>query len=127
MKILLPVLLFLFSCSSPPVKESPNFSPIPSFGCQKYKGKEWESCLIKLVGKLENILNEKPVLASTETNRIDSEFVEYIYEYCLGDKDLCFKVNEKKYEPTTLGLIWNATKKIGLGFAIGFVTGVTVK
>jgi len=118
------LLIFLFNCSSVEIKEDKNNnSPIPTFGCQKYKGKEWESCIVKLMGKLESILNEKPKRTILSKDRQDDENVLYTYSYCLGNDDICFTVKELKYEPTTLGVIWSTTKKIGLGFVIGFLSG----
>jgi hypothetical protein len=127
MKILSIVLIsFLIGCSTLTVEEKPVSSPIPVFGCQKYKGKEWESCVIKLMGKLEKILNEKPERTIINTERYDSKYVDYTTQYCLGDKDICFDVIERKYEPTVMGLVIDAVIKVGIGFGLGFASGVTV-
>ena len=118
------IVLAMIGCSSVTVDEKPVSSPIPVFGCQKYKGKEWESCVVKLMGKLEKILNEKPERSIVSSERYDSKYVDYTFQYCLGDKDICFEVTERKYEPTVMGLVIDAVIKVGIGFGLGFASGV---
>jgi hypothetical protein len=118
------VISVMISCSSFRGEEKPISSPIPIFGCQKYKGKDWESCVLKLMGKLEKILNEKPERTIVNSERYDSKYVDYTFRYCLGEKDICFEVIERKYEPTLMGMVLDAVVKVGIGFGLGFASGV---
>jgi hypothetical protein len=84
-----------------------------------------------LVKQLENIQNAKIVIEKQKLDRVDQEYVNYKSIYCFADnsgkeKYLCFETIKKEYDPTVIGIVIDWSKKLGIGGAIGFVSGVYI-
>lgn len=126
MRYLFVLLIFAVSCSTNQNKEPAKPKPIASFGCSKYKGKDWEKCMISLVGKLENIVNLEPKKNVLSSERVDNRFILVRYEYCFGENDLCFQESEYVYDPTIIGKAISFIEPMSLGVVFGVIIGVYI-
>ena len=131
MKIIVLILAILISNCSTPEKIT-NYSPNLSVGCSNItESKERLLCISKMVKQLEDIRNSKIIVVSKKKNeRINESFSSFTTIYCFSNKDekekfLCFESTKEEYDPTLLGIIFDYTKKIGFGFVIGLVTGLS--
>ena len=124
--IIILTLLLLISCSSAERTEPIKGNPVPKFGCSKYKGKDWEKCVMNLLNKLESIVNIPPSKTLLDSKRYNQEYIIETYSYCFGSNDFCFEESEYVYDPTVIGRLINFSKPLGVGIIVGTIFGLYV-
>jgi len=125
-KIVAIILLLALQCSSiQTIEQPPEVSPELQYGCASYTGKDWEKCIVKLVGKLQDISNKKPTKKLLEENRISENWVVKKYSLCFGDDSICAIETQNVYDPTLWAKVrpYLVTGSITIG--IGFLLGVS--
>jgi len=88
-----------------------------SNGCQSYKGKEWDSCIIKLLKEFQDIYNSPVISEVLSENRVSEDNVVIVTKYCI--KSICFEEKREEYRPT----IFSMVKKNLIVFGGGILTG----
>lgn len=112
------VFLFLFNCKvSEPKLSKPEVKISMQNGCYGYKGKDWDSCIIKLVKEFQDIYNAPVVSEIVSENRVSEDNVSITTKYCV--KSICFEETREEYDPTFLSVV----KKNIIIFSGGVLTG----
>lgn len=131
MKIfVLLVTLILSNCSTP--EKIVKYNPTIENGCSAItESKERLVCISKMVKQLEDIRNSKIIIVDKKkVSRIDETYSSFKTTYCFTDqtekdKFLCFESIKEEYDPTFIGIVFDYSKKIGFGFVVGLVTGLS--
>lgn len=131
MKIIVLILsLIIGNCSTP--EKITKYNPTIEKGCSAITdSKERLLCISKMVKQLEDIRNSKIVIIDKKKiARIDESYSSFTTTYCFTDlnekeKFLCFESTKEEYDPTFIGVVFDYSKKIGFGFVIGLVTGLS--
>ena len=128
--LILSLFLFLNNCKSN--EQIIKYNPTPTVGCSMIiDSKERLLCISKMIKQLEDIKNSKIIIVDKKENkRVDEIYVSYTITYCFTDKEekeryLCFDSLRDEYNPTFLGIVIDYSKKVGFGFLIGAIVGVT--
>lgn len=128
--VLLSILLLISNCSS--LNENIVYHPSSGIGCSEYSETTKRlGCIANLVKQLENIQNAKIIVEKKKMDRVNHEYVNYKSIYCFSDstgkeKYLCFESTKPEYDPTILGIVFDWSKKLGIGGLIGFATGMYI-
>lgn len=124
LKIILFIIFFILNCASEPqfrYEIKANSGDI----CENKQGKDKIKCIGQILDNYEKIMNATPTINVISKTRKDEDVVIVIKKYCLDE--LCFQVREEVYDPTPWGRIKNYIMTGSLSFAIGLVTGFSLK
>ena len=89
-------------------------------GCHKYTGKDWDTCIVKLVKEFQDIYNAPVDKTVISEDRISEDYVSINTKYCI--KSICFEEIREEYKPTIASLF----KKNILYFLGGTATGIII-
>lgn len=123
-KLLLITVFLFFNCASQPQLKY----EIKASGddiCENKIGKEKIKCIGQILDNYEKIMNATPTVKVLSKTRRDEDIVVVTKKYCLDE--LCFQVIEETYDPTPWGKIKNYILTGSASFAVGLITGFSLK
>lgn len=119
------ILLFLFNCKvSQPKLSTPEVKVSMQNGCHQYKGKDWDTCIIKLVKEFQDIYNSPVDRTELSSERVSEDLIKVTTKYCI--KSICFEESKEEYAPSMTAIIKNNVLFFLGGFFTGLVTGIKV-
>jgi hypothetical protein len=121
---LLFVMFFILNCASQPQFKY-EIKATDGDICENKIGKEKIKCIGNILDNYEKIMNATPTIKIISRERKDEDIVVVNKKYCLDE--LCFQVKEEVYDPTPWGKIKNYLLTGSASFAVGIITGFTLK
>lgn len=123
--------LLLSNCITYTKPQNSQLLYVPSTGCSTYKvNSERLRCISELVSAFEELQNSTVTSQFLSKERFSEEYVSYTTRYCYVSKSgktyLCFDSTSQVYEPTPWCTLRSTLFKVGAGFLVGVVTGVSV-
>ena len=121
--IIILLLSLVINCMTPQSQISkPEIKVSMKNGCYEYKGKDWDSCIIKLVKEFQDIYNASVDRTEVSSERISESLVKVTTKYCI--KSICFEEAREDYSPSVSAIIKNNVLFFLGGFFTGILTGL---
>ena len=119
------LLLLVINCNTPQSQVSkPEIKVSMQNGCYQYKGKEWDTCIIKLVKEFQDIYNAPVDRTELSSDRVSEDYVKITTKYCI--KSICFEEAREDYQPTINSILKKNIIIFAGGLVTGLVTGVKI-
>lgn len=123
--IIVLLLSLIINCMTPQSQVSkPEIKISMKDGCHKYTGKDWDSCIVKLVKEFQDIYNAKIDKTIISEDRVSEDNVSITTKYCI--KSICFEEIREEYKPTIASLFKKNIIYFLGGTATGIIIGVKV-
>jgi hypothetical protein len=117
------ILIFFINCITTQSQVSkPEIKVSMQNGCYQYKGKDWDSCIIKLVKEFQDIYNAPVDREEISSERISEELIRVNTKYCI--KSICFEEVREDYSPSLTAIVKNNLLFFLGGFFTGLITGL---
>lgn len=123
--IIIVIFSLVINCTTPQSQVSkPEVKVSMQNGCYQYKGKDWDTCIIKLVKEFQDIYNASVDRTEISSERVSEDLIKVTTKYCI--KSICFEESKEEYSPSMVAIIKNNVLFFLGGFVTGVVTGVKI-